>query len=89
MGYGKGETHSGGACPQRAAGLGCDKPPVSPVPVSRSWPPAPTLMDREEVADAMAGPVAVVEPHVPERPAGKGLHVSPWRMRTWDGAGEQ
>lgn len=50
-------------------------------------PPVLTLVHREEVADAVPGSMAIVEPHFPERPAGKGLHCSPWRMRRWNRAG--
>lgn len=71
-GHGVGYDSQGQVCP----------PPSCPIP-----PPVLTLMHRQEIADAVPGSVAVVEPHFPERPAGKGLHCSPWRMRRWNRAG--
>lgn len=36
-------------------------------------------MHTQEVADAMACPVTIIEPNIPQGFAGKGLHYSPWK----------
>lgn len=45
-------------------------------PWNTKW--ARTLVDSEVVANAVTCAVAVVQAHLPQRPAGQHLHVGPW-----------